>query len=75
MKLGCAKVETSPDTFSKRDQILLNEVKKFWEIEDVSSKPRMNHLDQGNRIHESFKSSTEFGDEHYTVAFLEKQTH
>ena len=27
----------------------------------------MNHLDQGDRIHESFKSSIEFGDGHYTV--------
>ena len=45
LKLGCAKVETSADTFSKRDQILLNEVKKFWEIEDVNSKPCMNRLD------------------------------
>ena len=75
MKLDCAKVETSADIFSKGDQILLNEVKKFWEIQDVSSKPCMNHLDQGNRIHESFKLSKEFGKEHYTVAFPEKETH
>ena len=67
LKLGYAKVETSVYTFSKKDQISLNEVKKFWEIEDVSSKPCMNHLDQGDRIHESFKSSIEFGDGHYTV--------
>ena len=67
LKLGCAKVETSVDTFSKRDQILLNEVKKFWEIEDVNSKPCMNRLDQGDKIHESFKSSVEFEDGHYTV--------
>ena len=60
LKLGYAKVETSVDTFSKRDQVLLNEAKKFWEIEDVSSKQCMNHLDQGDRIHESFKSSIEF---------------
>ena len=66
-KLGCAKVETSVDIFSKRDQILLNKVKKFWEIEDVSSKPCMNHSDQGDRIHESFKSSIAFGDGHSTV--------
>ena len=45
LKLDCAKVKTSVDTFSKRDQILFNEVKKFWEIEDVSSKTCMNHLD------------------------------
>ena len=67
LKLGCAKVETSADTFSKRDQILLNEVKKFWKIEDVSSKPCMNHLDQGDKIHDSFKSSIEFEDGRYTV--------
>ena len=67
LKLGCAKVETSADTFSERYRILLNEVKKFWEIEDISSKPCMNHLDQGDRIHESFKSSIEFGDGRYTV--------
>ena len=67
LKLGGTKVETSVDTFSKRDQILLNEVKKFWKIEDDSSKSCMNHLNQGDRIHESFKSSMEFGDGHDTV--------
>ena len=39
LKLGWAKFKTSVDTFSKRDQILLYEVKKLWEIGDVSSKP------------------------------------
>ena len=67
LKLGGTKVETSIDTFSKRDQILLNEVKKFWKIEDDSSKACINHLDQGNRIHESFKSSMAFGDGNDTV--------
>ena len=43
LKLGWAKVKTAVDAFSKRDQILLNEVKKFWEIEDVSSRPCLNH--------------------------------
>ena len=61
LKLGCAKVETSVDTFTKGDQILLNEVKKFWNIEDVHSKPCTNHLDQGDRIHKSLKLSNEFG--------------
>ena len=60
LNLRCGKVETSVDTFSKRDQILLNEVKKFWEVKDVSSKPCVNQLHQGNKIHESFKSSIEF---------------
>ena len=50
-KLGCTKVETSVDTFCKRVQILLNEVKKFWKIEDFNSKPCMNHLDQEDKIH------------------------
>ena len=67
LKLGFAKVETSVDAFSKRDQILLNEVRKFSEIEDVSSKTCMNRLDQGDRINELFKSSIEFGNGHYTV--------
>ena len=53
LKLGCTKVETSVDTFSKRVLILLNEVKKFWKIEDVNSKPCMNHLDQEDKIHSS----------------------
>ena len=61
LKLGCAKVETSVDTFTKGDQILLNEVKKFWNIEDVHSKVCTNHLDQGDGIHESLKPSNEFG--------------
>ena len=61
LKLRCAKVETSVDTFTKGDQILLNEVKKFWNIEDVHSKVCTNHLDQGDGIHESLKPSNEFG--------------
>ena len=51
---------------------MLNEVKKFWEVEDIHSKPCMNLLDQGDRIHESFKPSIEFEDGHYTVGLLRK---
>ena len=42
-------------------------MKKIWEIEDVSSKPCLNHLDQGVIIHELLKSSIEFRNGHYTV--------
>ena len=65
LKLGCAKVEKSVDTFIKSDQILFNEVKKFWEIEDVNCEICMNYLDQEDRI--LFKSSIECWDGLYTV--------
>ena len=57
LKLGRTKVETI--------HFLVKSEKT--QIEDVTSKLCMNHLDQRDRIHESFKSSTEFRDGHYNV--------